>query len=164
MTGPRFGQGINVFPLLPPKDIANATTDTAYIDLYDANWLTFYVELGNMTSDASDTVTFSVAVSTDASTTNVCVAFNYRLSSAMTAAGTNVWGDITAGSSDGTAIAGATDDNKAILIDVDPAVVGAAVAGARYCRLDIAATGPITLLAASAFVESRYPANTMTST
>ena len=159
--GLRYGQGINVMPVLAPVDQGNAGTDvTQYVDCQDAAWVTFLVMFGNMTSDASDTVTIVVDCSTDGSTTGESIAYDYRLSSAVAV---NTWGAITASTSDGTAIVGATDDNKAILIDIDPADVAAAKEGARWCRLELTNVGPISLVAACAFLEYRWPANTMTS-
>lgn len=160
-SGLRYGHGINIMPVLAPVDQGAAGTDnTAYVDLAEANWVTFLVMMGAMTSDATDTVTFLVDASTDGSTTGEAVAFKYRLSSAVAV---NTWGAITDGSSDGSAIIGATDDNKAILIDVDPAVVQKAKAGARWVRLDITNVGPISLISVCAFVEYKYPGGTMSS-
>jgi hypothetical protein len=160
-NGLRYGQGLSVMPVLAPVDQGNAGTDnTAYVDVGDAAWCTFLVMMGNMTSDASDTVSFLVDASTDGSTTGEAIAYKYRLSSAIA---TNTWGAITAGSSDGTAIVTAADDGKAILIDVDPAVVAAAKDGARWVRLDITNIGPISLIGVCAFLEHRFLGNTMSS-
>jgi hypothetical protein len=161
-NGVRYGQGLNVIPVLAPVDQGNAGTDnTSYVDLKHANWLTFLVMMGNMTSDASDTVTFVCDCSTDGSTTGNACAFKYRLSAAV---GTNTWGDITDATSDGAAIVGATDDNKAILIDVDPAVVLQAKTGACWARLECTNVGPISLISVCAFVEQKYPGNTIRTT
>lgn len=161
-TGVRFGEGINVIPVLAPVDQGNAGTDnTIYVDLKRANWLTFLVMMGAMTSDASDTVTFVVDCSTDGSTTGAACAFQYRLSAAV---GTNTWGAVTDSTSDGAAIVGATDDNKAILIEVDPATVAAAKEGACWARLECTNVGPISLISACAFVETKYPGQTIRTT
>ena len=160
-NGIRFGQGINVFPVLAPVDQGAAGTDvSAYVDLSDAAWVTFLVNMGNMTSDATDTVSFIVDCSTDGSTTGESCAFKYRLSSAIA---TNTWGAITDATSDGAAIVTATDDGKAILIDVDPATVAAAKDGARWCRIEATNIGPISLICINAFVEHKYLGNTMSS-
>ncbi|MBE3087797.1 MAG: hypothetical protein IMZ71_01575 [Chloroflexi bacterium] len=117
-----------------------------------------------MTSDVTDVVNISASVSTDGSTTNVNIAFKYRLSSASA---TNTWGAITDATSDGTTdiAAASAQDNCSILIDIDPAVVGKAVDGANSVRLDIVATNcPICLASTTAFLEHKYPGNTMSST
>lgn len=161
-SGIRYGEGLNVVPVLAPVDQGAAGTDvSSYVDLRRANWLTFLVMLGAMTSDASDTVTFVVDCSTDGSTTGAACAFKYRLSAAV---GTNTWGAITDSTSDGAAIVGATDDNKSILIDVDPAVVRAAKTGANWARLEATNVGPISLISVCAFTETMYPGNTIRTT
>lgn len=160
-AGIRYGQGINVFPVQPPKDVGGLTTETLDVDLRDASWVTFLCNLGNMTSDASDTVTVTVEATTDGSTTGAAVPFKYRLSSTTAV---NTWGDITDATSDGVAIVGATDDNKSILIDVDPAVVQASVDGAVGCYVNYVVVGPVCLMSTTAFVEHKYPGNTMSST
>lgn len=159
-SGVRYAQGINIFPVQPPKDVGGLTTDTLDVDLRDANWVSFLINLGNMTSDASDTVTITVEATTDGSTTGDAVAFTYRLSSATA---TNTWGAITAATSDGFTV-GATDDNKSIWIDVDPAVVRNSVTGAVGCYVNTVTVGPICLMSTTAFVEHKYPGNTMSST
>lgn len=161
-SGIRFGQGINVFPVQPPKDIAASTTDTLDVDIRDANWVTFLVNVGAMTSDASDTLTLTVEATTDGSTTGDAVNFWYRLSSTTA---TNTWGAVTAGTSDGVAIFGAAaGDNCSVLIDVDPAVVRNDVTGAVGVYVNMVSLGPITLVSTTAFVEHKYPGNTMSST
>ena len=161
-NGIRFGQGINVFPVQPPKDVGGLTTDTLDVDIRDANWVTFLVNLGNLTSDATDTITLTVEATTDGATTGDAVAFWYRLSSASA---TNTWGDVTAGTSDGVAIVGAAaGDNMSVLLDVDPAVVRNSVTGAVGVYVNSVTVGPIALMSTTAFVEHKYPGNTMSST
>ncbi len=160
-NGIRFGEGLNVFPVYPPKDAGGLTTNSLWVDLSDASWCTFLVDLGNQTSDATDTLTFTVLTSTDGSTTGNQAAFWYRLSSATA---TNGWGAITAGSSDGVAIANADAmDNMSILIDVDPAIVAASITGGRWVAIGFAIIGPIALMGIDAFVEHKYLGNTMSS-
>lgn len=160
--GVRFGEGCNIFSVLEPADIGGTATPTDDVDLLDANWVTFVVQLGNMTSDATDTVTVIVYSSTAVDSTDASCAYWYRLSGGAVGAD-NSWGVITAGSSDGTAIAAATQDKYTILIDVDPAVAQAAKAGARWVHLNIDPVGPVTLASCLAIVEHKYPGNSMSS-
>lgn len=163
MKGVRFGEGINVVPVLAPIDIAATATNTAYVDLDMANWITFLLQFGNMTSDTSDTVTITVEASSDgASSGDVTIPFRYRLSSAVA---TNAWGAITASTSDGAAILTAASDNMSVLVDVDPAACQTSdgMTDARWVRATITPLGPITLVSACAFVETRYPANAIPS-
>jgi hypothetical protein len=112
-----------------------------------------------VTSDSTDTANIKVYTSTAATTTNaISQPFKYRLSSAT---GNDLWGTITAATAaSGVSIDG-TMDNKALLIDVDPASLFALDSDAEYAHLLIDGSGIITNPAFGAMFigEPRYPRN-----
>jgi hypothetical protein len=157
-----FAEGMNIIPVLAPKDTAATAVGTEFVDLDLANWCSFLVMFGNMTSDSTDTVTVIVEATSDgASSGEVAIPFKYRLSSAVA---TNAWGAITAGTSDGITVTAAANDSMALWIDIDPAAVqGAGKTDGRFVRVFLTPLGPITLVSACAFVETRYPGNSIPS-
>jgi hypothetical protein len=161
INGVRFGEGINVIPVLAPVDGSSNPAGTLYVDLDLAHWCTFLVEFGVVTSGDSSTLTVSVECSTavTSNATEQAISFRYRLSSI---AGANAWGAITDGTSDGVEV-GMAVDGMAMLIDVDPAAVAAKRANARWVRLWFAHSQSVLLYAAQAFVEHRYPGNVIPS-
>lgn len=161
--GVRYAEPIKVLPILKPADIVATATPTSYVDLDNANWVSFWVQFGSLTSDSTDLITVTVEASTAGSSnaTEAAIAFQYRLSAAVD---TDTMGAITSATASGVAIT-ATDDNKGLWIDVDPAAVAAGAADRRYLRLVVT---PDALVAAcvvsvTAFVEDRYKGNTIPS-
>lgn len=167
--GIRFAEGMKILPVVAPVDTAATAVNTAFVDLDLANWVTFVINFGNLTSDDSDAVVITARCSsedTSATTEPLAIPFWYRLSTAV--ATDTGWGDITAGTSDGVGSSdglNASDlDNKVMVIDIDPSVV-AAYSGAqqRWVSLNIAPQGPITIFGVTAFIEQKYPGNTIPS-
>lgn len=164
---PTLSSKYNIIPVLAPVDRAAVAIGTEYVDLDLANWISFLVSFGSLTSDDTDVVLITVECSTAASSnaTEEAIGFTYRLSSAVA---TNSWAASTAGTTDGVGTAAdgvnaAGADGKILEINVDPSVVAAKMADARYVRLWIAPTGPISILGAMALVETRYPGATIPS-
>jgi hypothetical protein len=158
----RFGQGLNVIPVLEPKNIAATGTWTGSVDLDLVNWVTFVAQLGAISSAGASCadVTLTVVCTSLASTASATeIAFQYRLSAAVA---TNSWGAVTAGTSDGVAF-GPAIDNMAIMVDVDPAVVAAKAAVKRFVSLKFTPTSTITNVAVVAYAEPRYPGNSIPS-
>jgi hypothetical protein len=158
----KFAENQKVLPILAPQDITETTTYTQYVDLKTSNWAQFLVSFGNIAGDAS---TVSVEASTAASSnaTEATVPFRYRLSAAI---GTDTMGAITAGTSDGVSMT-TSDDNKTLVIDVDPAAL-ATNPGAdfRFLRVKIApasSSATATLVNAIAILSPRYPGNSIPS-
>jgi hypothetical protein len=155
---------MKVLPLLAPVDIAATATATSYIDLDGVNWATFLVSFGVVTStDSTGEVVITAQASTAATSnaTEGTVAGNYRLSAAVNS---DSMGDITAfAAADGIAVAN-TDDNKTVVVDIDPAVV-AATADRRWLRLVITPTAETTvcLVGVTAVLEHKYPGNSIPS-
>ena len=163
MFGIRYAEGLKVLPVLGPVDAVATDKATEYVDLKNLNWATFICQFGAMTSDSTDTVTVTVEAST-AQTSNAgeqAIAFKYRLSAAVA---TDTMGAITDATTTGVAV-GATDDNKALIIDVDPAAVAASEDTQRYLRLVLTTSaGVASSLMSVLFVgEPKYAGNSIPS-
>ena len=124
MTKQAHVETLKILPLLAHADIAATATPSQYIDTDQCVGLVeFEVNFGAITSTDSTgqavvTVTSSTSnTSTDAGT---AIAFQYALSDAVA---TDNMGAITAATSSGVALESSSDDNKTLLIYVDPAVM-----------------------------------------
>jgi hypothetical protein len=158
----------NIISVLSPVDAGAATTQTQYVDLDLANWVNFLIQFGNLTSDDTDVISLTVECSTagTSNATEEAIGFTYRISPA-TATNTG-WGTTTVATSDGKV--GTSDGfnstdlaNCVVEVSIDPAAVAAKAADMRWVRCVIASQGPITILGALAFVETRYPGATIPS-
>lgn len=162
--GVRYAQGMQPLNLLAPQDIVATATASAYFDLNLSNWLTVYVPFGAIAStDSTGEVVVTVEASTAGSSnaTEGAIAFQYRLSSAVA---TDSMGAITSATTAGVAV-GQADDNKFLVIDVDPAAV-ATTADRRFVRVVITPTAEITSTVVGgviAIAEPRYPGNAIPS-
>jgi len=168
MAKVRFAEGLNIIPIEGPADCA-ADCESEWVELENAHWISFLVICGAM--GTSDTINVAVKSTTSATsgTTNsndYALPFKYRLSSAV---GENAWGSITAvTTATGYVTINDDEDNKLLLIDVDPADVASHDSDALYVYLDFdvtdaSSTDSSTIVGAVAFVEDRYPQNTMES-
>ena len=159
----RYAEGLKVLPILAPADITTTQTNSEPVYLREAQWVTFMVQLGAMTSDSTDVVVITVESSTGQSTaaTDEGIAFNYRLASAVA---TDSMGAITAATSDGVTLT-ATDDNKLLVIDVDPAYVAGKDTDATYLRVVATPTSDVAslIIGMTVVIEPRYPGNSMNS-
>jgi hypothetical protein len=129
-----YAETLKVLPVLIPADIV-ATSDTVYtefVDLSNILWGEFLVHIGTWTNAAGGLLTLECSTAAS-SGSEVVMGFDYRLSAAIA---TDTMGAITAGTSDGVAIA-AADDGKVFVIEVDPAAVAAKLADARYVRVGV---------------------------
>jgi hypothetical protein len=146
----RYAEKMKVLPILAPADIAATATATQYVDLDQAHWATFAVQFGAVTnSTIAVTVECSTAASSNA--TEQAIAFNSI-------------GAITAATTTGAALA-ATDDNKTLLIDLDPSAVAALGADFQFARVVVtpATDNTAVLVGAIAYLEPRYPGNSIAS-
>lgn len=162
--GIRYAEGVKILPLMGDKDIVAVATASSYIDLDNANWATFLVQFGVLTStDSTGEVVVTVEASTAGSSnaTEGAIAFSYRLSAAVD---TDTMGAITAATTAGVAVIN-TSDNTLLVIDVDPAAVAAAAATMRYLRVVLTPTAETTVTLASVIgvLESRYIGNSIPS-
>lgn len=145
----RFSESVHVVPAITPVDITTTTTYTDVFNTGETQWLQFLLQFGAVTGD---TATVTVEECSDTSATGAtAIAFTYRLSSAT---GTDSLGAVTAATSSGVTVA-ATDDNKVLIIDVDPATLSATK---PYVRVAIDPGGSMSafVVGAVALAEPRY--------
>lgn len=158
----RYAEGLKVLPILAPQNMTTSAVSTGEVWLREAQWVTFVVQFGAFTSDSTDVCVITVESSTSNSTaaTDEGIAFNYRLSAAVD---TDSMGAITAATSDGVTIGATSDDNKALIIDVDPAYVARKDTDAQYLRVVLTPSADVAGLqvGAVAYIEPRYPGNAM---
>jgi hypothetical protein len=155
MAKVRFGEGMDVLPHIAPVAITESAVNGCDLALKYANWVSFLVQWGVFTSDATDTITITVETSTGTSTaaTDVAIPFTYRLSAAV---GTDTWGAATTCSTAGLAIT-ATQDSMMLLIDVNPDSIPGEDSDADYIRVVVTpTTGVSTVISAIAAFEPKY--------
>jgi hypothetical protein len=155
----RFGEEIQVIPVLAPVLFTNSCACSQFIDLNMANWVSFLVDFG-VTSATN--VTISVEASSIGSSAGATkIGFDYRLSSAVSTQG---WGAITDGTTAGVAILSAAATNASVLIDVDPAEVQLLGEQHRWVGVRLTPTSSLVITAGiSAFIQPRYPGNSIPS-
>lgn len=147
----------NVILGLAPIDAAGTKRETPWLDLSNAHKVGYLLMFGATTSSAADLVTVKVECSSVAdSGSESSVPFVYRLSGAI---GTNTWAAPTAA----TAAAGyapllSVVTGLMVYIEVDPALMLATKADARYVRLSTVQTTDATALleASIAILEPRF--------
>lgn len=149
-----MSQEFNIFPVLAPVDTNNTAVGTDVVDAGDNHWLTFCLQLGNLAGDA--TLTVEQCDNTTPSTA-AAIAFSYRKSAAV---GTNTLGALTASASTGITLANATDDNKMVIVEIDPSQLDD---GYPYVRLYVTPAAAATLVSCICIAKPRYVANTMNS-
>lgn len=158
MKDARFGIGENIVPLKAPVDSAGTAYATPWVDMKNALHATFFWYCGVVTATSADqnVVITMEAATAAASGSEVALAFKYRLSGAT---GANSLGAITSVASTGVSLDTTTVDGKMLLIDIDPAALDGALADARFVRMvvGIDAGGTVTLNAAWAVLDPRYP-------
>lgn len=145
----RFSENVHIVPALLPADITTTTTYTDVVNVGETQWLQFVLILGAITGD---TAVVTVEECSDTTPTgNTAIAFKYRLSSAV---GTDSLGVSTDATSSGVTLA-ATDDNKVLIIDVDPATLSATKPYVR-AAIDPGASMSAFVVGAIALAEPRY--------
>ena len=156
----RYAEKLHIVPVFAPAS-STATIRSYAVALDNSQWITFLINLGEMTSDSTDVATVTI-VATDtlgnsSDAQDVAIPFSYRLSAAVAS---DNWGDITAATASGMTF-NATDDGKSIVIDVDPASIPALHSTAKGVQVLIDAAGLISNVATSitALIEDRYPQN-----
>lgn len=162
----RFAEKLNIQPVLKAAPLtSDATLQSAYTNLKNAQWLTYVVPMGDFaTTVAADKVTFTVECSTAAASnaTEVKVPFRYRLTGGAAA---NTIGAITSvAASVGAVVTGTANNGAILLIEIDPAEAMAthAQADSIFTRLVMTAAGADGKLggvSAHAVIEPRYPQN-----
>jgi hypothetical protein len=164
----QFGMLENIVPLLAPVDLTSTNpVQSGYIDLANANRASFLVYFGVVTSaTAADTMLLQVQCSTGTTSnaTEEFIAFKYRLGATVSVG--NDWGAVTDGTTAGVSLGASTVfDGYPLLIDVDPSVVAAKMADARYVRVVATPQGDGAYSAVLAcivgFVDPKYRQTTM---
>ena len=116
MNDIRFGENTHLNLLLAPVDIVSAATQSTHVKV-TGHRVHFLVTIGAITGDS---LNVQIEASTAATTTGAnSIAFAYRLSGDTAA---DTYGAITTADSDGVDFT-ASDDNKFMLIDVDPSIL-----------------------------------------
>lgn len=153
----RYAEKLHIVPVFAPA--ASTTFLTYAVSLKNSHWVTFLINMGVMTSDASDVATVTViATDTLGNTTDeqdVAIPFDYRLSAAV---GDDDWGDKTTATASGMTFS-AEDDGKAIVIDVNPDTIPALMPTAKGIRISVDGKEDIAIAGISVFalIEDRYP-------
>lgn len=154
-------EDVKVLPVLAPADVAATATPTQYFDLKFINRASLFISLGAITGDTA-VVTLECSTAASSNATESAIGFDYRLSSAVA---TDSMGAIAAAAStDGVTLA-ATDDNKVLVIDIDPSVVAAVGDDYRYVRAVVTPGASMTafILSALLVAEPVYAQNSMPS-
>lgn len=113
----RFMEQTHLVPGFAPADITTTTTYSDVVNAGKTHWVQFHLVCGAITGDTA-VVTVEECTAADG-TGNTAIAFSYRLSSAV---GTDSLGAVTAATTSGVTLA-ATDDNKVLIVDVDPSTL-----------------------------------------
>lgn len=161
----KYAEQLKVLPVLAPVAFTTSAVASQFVNLSQANWASFVISFGLMTSDSTDTVTLTVEacpIGTTTDSNETAMKFDYRLSSAV---GADAWGSITSATASGMSVNAANDDSKAVKIEIDPVWAANAVAGGKYVRVvatpsDAIASG---VISAVAIIEPRYSANVIPS-
>lgn len=161
MNNIQFAEGLKVLPILAPADIVATATASQYVNISGAHWASFVVQFGALTN-STGVITVEASTAGSSNATEAAIPFKYRLTSAVA---TDSLGAITSATSDGVSIA-ANDDNKALVIEVDPAALPANPgADYKYLRLVVTPASDNTayVVGAIAYLQPRYPGNSIAS-
>jgi hypothetical protein len=157
--GPKYTEKIQIVPVWAPQVSTVADSETLHVNMKNAHWVTFLVQFGAIATDTTDTGSIKLYSTTASNTTSNAIAqtFDYRLSSA---AGTDAWGSITAGTAASGFAVSSAYDNMALLIDVDPSEILTLDSDAEFVHLLIECSEMTGVyISASALIEPRYPQN-----
>lgn len=157
----QFAQNHKLQPVLIPADHAATAKASSYVDLKDLNWATFLVQFGAITGGTA-TITVEASTASSSNATEAAIPFKYRLSGAVD---TDTMGAITSATSAGASVT-ASDDNKLLIIEVDPtALPGNPGEDYRFLRLVTAQTTDMTAFVAGVVFlgAPRYAGNSIPS-
>lgn len=144
-----YDQGVHVVYLLEPKDLGSSTTATDVVGVKEYSWIQFVCQIGAITGNA----VIYLYESTSTTASGSALAATYRLTSAV---GTDSPGAVTTLTTSGLTLTDGTDENKAVLIDVDPATL---TAGYSYLFLSLD-PGSVLLASVVALLKPRFPQET----
>ena len=113
----KYGMNTHIIPVFAPYDIEANDINTTHVKVNNALHVTFVMAFGVITGD---TINVTVEESTSAATTSAeAIPFVYRITGDT---GASSYGAVTTCDSLGATIT-ASDDNKLLIIDVDPATM-----------------------------------------
>ncbi len=148
--GIQFGQEVHIIPVMSPLDIIATDVNSTPIKVSNALRVSFLMSFGVVDGDSQ---TIFIRESSAADTVSAeKIPFTYRLSGAT---GSDTWGAVTTADSGGLIIS-ASDDEKLLLIDVDPATL---TEGDNYLAVFIVTESSLTenVIGIQAFLWPRYP-------
>lgn len=153
-----FAQYDNVVPLIQPVDLGSTATNTPSIALKGAHRVSFLVQTGVTTPNATgDIVDITVVAATaEGAVAQTAIAFKYRKSSVVTA---NTWGAVTTATATGIEL---TDDDEGMSLWLEVDADTLAASDYTHLHLNIEQNAfTVFLASAVAFIESRYRMTTM---
>lgn len=157
----QFAQNHKLQPIITPVDTVATAKASSYVDMKDLNWATFIVSFGAITTGTA-TVTVEASTASSSNATEAAIPFKYRLSGAVD---TDTMGAITSATSAGASIT-ASDDNKLLIIEVDPtALPGNPGEDYRFLRVVASPTTDMAAFVVGALLVGtpRYPGNSIPS-
>ena len=144
----KYGMNTHVIAVLAPVDLGAATIRTTHVKVSNALSATFLIHFGVITND---TMNITVEESTSAATTGAeAIGFSYRLTGDTAS---DTYGAVTTSDSDGTSFVHSAINNIDMLLHVDLAGMSD---DANYLCVKIVAGSNPSLIAATAFLETRY--------
>jgi hypothetical protein len=151
----------NIMPLIAPIDAGSNILTSPYVAMKGVNRIGFLVNFGVFTPAATtDFEVMTIEAATAEGGAEAAIAYNYRLSGAVTA---NTWGAITAVGATGAYINGVTGDGVSYWLEVDPDTLAAS--NYRYLRVKLTddTNSTVCLVAVNAFIEPVYRQTTYVS-
>jgi len=157
-----FAEKVQIINLRAPA-ASTASFETARIRMRNVQWLSFLVQWGAMGGAATSTYTFQVRSAATQSTgaSDTLLPFEYRLAEAV---GGDTWDTITSAVATAGAVVTEAQANRALLIEVDPAVIPGLHSAGRYAYLQCTAAGTAATdsnyaMSVTALLAPRYPQN-----
>ena len=148
MNALKYGMNTHIIPVLAPVDLGASTIRTTHVNISQALSAAFLIHFGVITND---TVNITIEESTAATTVGAeAIGFGYR-QSGDTASDT--WGAVTTCDSAGTSFLHSTLANEDMWIEIDLAGLSE---DCEYLCVKIVAGSDPSLMAATAFLETRY--------
>ncbi len=149
MSG-NYQERVHIVPGLAPQDLGSTTTRSDVINAGACLWVQAIIPIGAITGNA--VVYVEECDNVTPTTHTETAAWKYRLTSAVN---TDSVGAITAGSASGITLTDGTDENKTMIIDIDPSAL---TAGYPYVAINID-PGSELFAAVTWVLYPRYPQN-----
>lgn len=154
----RFAEGVQVFEVLAPRNLAGVTTNTNHVNVAGANWISFLISIGVTSSATSADLEVGAVCSTaetSAAAVPTLLPFTYRISSTV---GTTqyTWSALTTGSTAGSVAVTTGQDNIMVWIDIDPGDMAAVGEDYKWAHLLLRSSAAQLDTSVVAFVETPY--------